>query len=359
VVGITLALLLFAEASTLNVRHVMAEVNLEARLISICVLGSIGIGGAIAWLLFPGEEIAVVLLIGAALAPTDAALSVPFNANPTTPGRIRHALHVESGLSDGVVAPVIALLVPLAIAESVRVDQRWLTGELKNIVFAVAIGAIAGGVGGWMIREALARAWTTPQMGQLAFMALAVGTFFSSGNWDGNRYIAAFVGGLIAGAVLREEAHETAIYVEESGTALSFLVWVIFGAVLAPLAVGSLFTWQSVAFAMLALTFMRLIPVAVSLAGFGMRGDTLALMGWFGPRGLPSIAFLVTALIALQAAGVSTETFVGAMTWTILLSVVAHGVSARPLGRWYAHRLASAPRTIPEFELDDIHTTGH
>lgn len=359
VVGITLGILLFAEASQLDLRRVVAEANLEGRLVSICVLASVGIGGGMAWLLFPGEELGVVLLIGAALAPTDAALSVGFNANRSIPGRIRHALHVESGLSDGVVAPFVALFIPLAIAGSTRVDGGWLAEEVEQLLSAIAIGAIAGAAGGWLIREARSRAWTTNEMSQIAFVALALGTFFSSGNWDGNRYIAAFVGGLVAGTILRRDAHAVTRYAEETGAALSFLVWIIFGAVLVPLAFGSLFSWNAVAFALLALAAMRMVAVAVALAGFGMRRDTIALMGWFGPRGLPSVAFLVTALVAFAGAGAPAGTLIAAMTWTIMLSVFLHGVSAFALSNWYVQRLSKADHSIPELEHDLSADTAH
>jgi NhaP-type Na+/H+ or K+/H+ antiporter len=352
VIAITLGLVLFSEAANLNVRHVIAEANLEARIISICVLSSIGLGGALAWILFPGEELGVVLLIGAALAPTDSALSLSFHANRAVPERIRHALHVESGLSDGVVAPFVALFIPLVLAEGTKPGYSWLTDELRHIVFAIVVGVTAGFVGGWLIRIAREHAWTTLPMSQLAFMALAAATFFSSGNWDGNRYIAAFVGGLVAGSILRAEAHAVSLYTEETASALTYLVWVIFGAVLVPLALGRLFDWNAVIFAVLALTVMRMVPLAIALAGFGMRRDTLAMMGWFGPRGLPSVAFLVTALVAWANSGVATNTFVAAMTWTILLSVVLHGLTALPLAEWYVRRLPASDSTIPELALD-------
>jgi NhaP-type Na+/H+ or K+/H+ antiporter len=192
-------------------------------------------------------------------------------------------------------------------------------------------------------------------MAQLAFMALAAATFFSSGNWDGNRYIAAFVGGIAAGTILRADAHVVAAHAEKTGSAMAYIVWVVFGAVLVPLALGRLFDWNAVIFAVLALTLMRMVPVAIALAGFGMRRDTLAMMGWFGPRGLPSVAFLVTALVAWSNSGASTDTLISAMTWTILLSVLLHGLTAQPLAHRYIRRLASADPGIPELAHESAH----
>ena len=141
----------------------------------------------------------------------------------------------------------------------------------------------------------------------------------------------------------------------KTGSAMAYIVWVVFGAVLVPLALGRLFDWNAVIFAVLALTVMRMVPVAIALAGFGMRRDTLAMMGWFAPRGLPSAAFLVTALVAWSNSGVSTDTLIAAMTWTILLSVILHGLTAQPLARWYVRRLEAADPAIPELAHESVH----
>jgi sodium/hydrogen antiporter len=90
-----------------------------------------------------------------------------------------------------------------------------------------------------------------------------------------------------------------------------------------------------------------MLPVAVGLAGAGLRRDTVAFMGWFGPRGLASVVFTLIAVEELHGAGPIPEAVVELATWTILLSVVVHGVSAGPLARIYGRRV-SAAGDIPE-----------
>lgn len=354
---VTLGLLLFADASTLRARWVAKQANLITRLLTIGLLLSIIAGGVIALVLFPHAELGLLLLIAAALAPTDAALGLPIFVNPNIPSRIRTALNVESGLNDGIVTPLVTLFIAMTIAASTARaadTDGWLVTAIEEILLAVLIGGLIGIVGGWLIRTALERGWTSPDMARLAFFGVAIAAFFSSGNWEGNRFIAAFVGGLCAGSMLGHHAKETAEYTEVTGSWLSYVVWTIFGAVYAPLAFGELFSWRALLFAVLALTVMRMVPVAIAMIGTGLRPDTVAMMGWFGPRGLASVVFLVTALVALEEAGVETDLLVATMTWTIFLSVFLHGLTASPLGAWYGNRLKGAAATSREFLGDAL-----
>ena len=82
-------------------------------------------------------------------------------------------------------------------------------------------------------------------------------------------------------------------------------------------------------------------PVALAMLGAGLRRDTIAIMGWFGPRGLASVVFTLLALVDFQSAGRSADTLILAATWTILLSVMLHGLTAAPFSSWYARRLAA------------------
>jgi NhaP-type Na+/H+ or K+/H+ antiporter len=79
----------------------------------------------------------------------------------------------------------------------------------------------------------------------------------------------------------------------------------------------------------------------------------VAFIGWFGPRGLASIVFLVIAIEGLHAGEPETEVLTAAIGWTVLLSVVLHGLSAAPLARRYGRMIAGLPRDIPEREPAD------
>ncbi len=341
VTEVTLALLLFADASTLSLRNVLRGAGPETRLLGIGLPLTIALGGLFAYILFPDEPLGLVLLIGAALAPTDAALGLPIFTNRDIPQEIRDPLNVESGLNDGLVTPFVSLFTVLTISELPGHEGGWLREALREISVGLLIGLIAGIAGGYLIRTALDRQWASEEMGQISLFALSIGTFFGARELDGNGFIAAFVGGLACGAVMRNRAHTASGFTETAGTGLSLIVWIVFGAGLVPLILDEAFSWNAVLYALLSLTVVRMIPVAISLAGAEFPRRAVALMGWFGPRGLASIVFLTSSLVSLEAAGEESRALVGAMGWTIGLSVLLHGVTAGPLGRWYAERAVS------------------
>jgi NhaP-type Na+/H+ or K+/H+ antiporter len=102
------------------------------------------------------------------------------------------------------------------------------------------------------------------------------------------------------------------------------------------------------------------VPVALSMIGTRLRFDTLALMGWFGPRGLASVVFTLLAFLRFEEAGHPIDTLVAVAVWTILLSVVAHGVSAQPLAAWYARRLEAASGTPVELaDMSELRQRRH
>ncbi|HYI16371.1 MAG TPA: cation:proton antiporter [Thermomicrobiales bacterium] len=344
---LTLALLLFADASTLRRRRVQQEAGIEGRLLSIGLLLTIALGGLLAFVFFPDDDLGIVLLIGAALAPTDAALGLPIFTNRNIPVRIRQSLNVESGLNDGIVTPFVTLFIALAVSEVPTSEGGWLADAASELLLGVTVGVVVGVVGGWLIRAALSRNYTSPEMAQIAFFSLSIAAFFGSRELDGNGFIAAFVAGLFCGTMLKHSTTEAAEFTETAGTGASLFVWAVFGASLVPLALDEALSWQVVVFAILALTVMRMIPVAIAMIGTGFRRDTIAIMGWFGPRGLASVVFLVTAIVALEEGGLPL-TLIGAMTWTIGLSVILHGISAGPLARWYGARIEKASDEIPE-----------
>ena len=353
---ISLALLLFADASTLRLRQVQDDAGLPGRLLVIAMPLVIALGGLVAYGLFPQEGIGFALLLGAILAPTDAALGLAVFNNPRVPVRIRRALNVESGLNDGIATPFVVLFTALAVAEETQKAGGWLVSALADIGIAVGVGAVVGMLGGWLFAAAVRRRLTSKGTEQIGNLALALCAFFGSTALGGNGFIAAFVGGIAFGHIRRHHQHEATEFTETSGTLLSLLVWTVFGA---NLVVPLFDTFNPLAFlyALLSLTVIRMLPVAIALVGTHLRRDTVLLMGWLGPRGLASVVFLLMAFDSFHEAGRPHETMFAMAGWTILLSVVLHGVSALPLADWYARRLETADPGAPELvEVSELHT---
>jgi len=361
VTEITLALLLFADASTLNLRGVRDDAALPGRLLLLALPLIILLGTLLASGLLPDEDWAFAALIGAILAPTDAALGLAIFTNPQVPVRIRRALNVESGLNDGIAAPFVTLFVAFAAATEIHAPRGlWLSLALSEIGLAVAVGTAVGIAGGWLLMQTSRRSWTSPISIQIAILGLAMLAYFGSVLIYGNGFIAAFVGGIVFGAMTRNRFTEPTEFTENAATVLSVLVWGIFGGLLVTKALAYTTDWRPIVYAILSLTVVRMVPVALSMIGTRLRPDTIALMGWFGPRGLASVVFTLLAFLRFEEAGHPIDTLVTVSVWTILLSVLAHGVSAKPLAAWYARRLEAASGSPVELaELPELRQRRH
>jgi sodium/hydrogen antiporter len=339
IVELTLALLLFADASTVRLREVEGDARLPARLLLIGLPLTIVLGTLIAVLLFPAAGWATAALTASILAPTDSALGLAIFTNRAVPVRIRRALNVESGLNDGIVTPFVTLFLTLVVSEEGGGNSRWLVEAGKEIGLALLVAVGVGVMGGMLLRYAHRRGFTSEVSEQLAIVSLALLAYLGSVALGGNGFIAAFVGGLTFGATTRGSLHEPTEFTETVGLFASFFVWTVFGALFVGPVLTTRIDTTAIVYAVLSLTLVRIVPVAISLRGVGLRGDTVAFMGWFGPRGLASVVFTLVAVETLQHAGAPFDALVEVATWTVLLSVMAHGLTAGVLARAYGRRM--------------------
>jgi NhaP-type Na+/H+ or K+/H+ antiporter len=326
---------LFSDASRVGLRDLRVDLGLCLRLLGIGLPLTIGLGALLALGLFNGMSIWLALLVGAALAPTDAALGAGVMVNPAVPARIRRLLNIESGLNDGIATPVV--LVAIAGAETAEHAASIGPGAaVAELALGLLVGAVVGGAGGLVVNVARRRGWAAGGFAGSAVLALAVCAYACALALHGNGFIAAFVGGLAYRTCGGRRGERLVPYVEETGALVSLLVWLAFGAVAVVSALQHL-TWQTVLYAVLSLTVIRMAPVALSLIGAGLDRPAVAFVGWFGPRGLASVVF---ALLALEDIGKVAGPAVSVIAFTVLLSVVAHGLTADPLAHRYGPRLA-------------------
>ncbi|MEU5877542.1 cation:proton antiporter [Spirillospora sp. NPDC047279] len=339
---VTLVLVLFSDAARVRIADLRADLGLYVRLLGVGLPLTIALGAGAAYVMFPDGGVWAALLIGAALAPTDAALGASLMSNPAVPARIRRLINVESGLNDGIATPFVML----AIAGLSSAGHGAPLDALTELALGVLVGAGAGGVGGELLRRARGRGWSAEGFAGPAVLGLALCAYATAVAVDGNGFIAAFVGGAAFGNLSGRENERLVPFVEESGGLASLIVWLMFGAVAVVPAVEDL-TWQVLGYALLSLTAVRMIPVALACVGTGLGRATIAFTGWFGPRGLASVIF---ALLALEELGTAAGPALTVITITVLLSVVAHGVTAGPLANRYGTHLAAnvaAPEHAP------------
>jgi NhaP-type Na+/H+ or K+/H+ antiporter len=357
---LTLALLLFSDASTVRLRQVEGDAGVPVRLLLIGLPLTIVAGALLAHLILPEVRWGAALLIATILAPTDAALGLAVVTNRAVPARIRRALNVESGLNDGIATPFVTLFIAVVAAEEAIGDQSWGLEALKQIGLALVAAVVVGYLGGKLVAFAKDHGWTSGVSAQIGILALALLAYVGAVAIGGNGFVAAFVGGILFGAATRRRLGEPVQFTETLGLSATFLVWSIFGA----LFVGELLTHElgaePIVYAILSLTVIRMVPVAIALIGTHLRLSTVAFMGWFGPRGLASIVFTLLALEEFEHTDGGAK-LVQTATWTILLSVVLHGISASPLAARYGASIGragdipeNAPAGEPDIRLHDM-----
>jgi sodium/hydrogen antiporter len=339
---VTLVWVLFADASGVGLSRVRADFGTYVRLLGVGLPLTVGLGTLVAiWLL--GLDPWAALFVSAALAPTDAALGAAVMSNPSVPTRVRRVLNVESGLNDGIATPVVLVAIAGIAAdagiEGVEKPGRAVVALLVGLLVGVAVGAL----GGMVTRRARRRGWLSEEFAGPAVLALALLAYSCALLVDGNGFVAAFVGGLTFGATAGKSGEKEVYYVQQTGDLASLLSWLIFGALAVP-AVGGWLKGPVVLYALLSLTVIRMLPVALSLLGAGLGRAGVAFIGWFGPRGLASVIF---ALLALEDLNGVAQELVATICLTVLLSVVAHGLSAAPLARRYGKAHAGVPPVQP------------
>jgi NhaP-type Na+/H+ or K+/H+ antiporter len=345
----TLALVLFSDASRVGLHHLKADLAPCARLLGIGLPLSIGLGTVTA-LILPGvTDLWIALLVGAALAPTDAALGAGMMVNPAVPARIRRVINVESGLNDGIATPfVLTALAGAGVAE--HLTKTGPGAAVAELSLGVLIGIAVGGGGGLLVKTSRRRGWVAEGFAGTAVLGLAACSYATSVALHGNGFIAAFVGGLAFPAAYGRAARLLP-FVEEAGAALSLLVWLLFGVVAVVPVLESL-TWQTVLYAALSLTVIRMLPVTIALAGAGLGRPAVLFVGWFGPRGLASVIFGLLALEEL--AEPAAKPAITVIMFTVMLSVLAHGLTADPLARRYGSRLEPPAGPSRHAELAEI-----
>jgi NhaP-type Na+/H+ or K+/H+ antiporter len=335
VAELTLTLVLFTDASLID-RSVLvgASPRIPLRLLLIGLPLTMIFGTGLGFLLFDGTSIWAIALMALILSPTDAALGQAVVKSEEVPARIRQSISVESGLNDGIALPPILICMALLGAEAGEHEGEWLGFVIRQVTLGPIVGIAVGLIGGRLIEVASSRGWMEENFQRLSALALAILAFVFAETVEGNGFIAAFMAGLgltkgVPSAHIRHQIQE---FGESEGTQLILVVFLIFGLAMIPLAIPY---WglSEFVYALASLTVIRMVPVAISLIGGGLGWRTVTFVGWFGPRGIASVLYLLMAVAALGIDG--HERILSVIVLTVAISVYAHGISATPLSRLY------------------------
>lgn len=335
----TLVVVLFTDAARIDLSALRRDAQLPARLLAVGLPLTVAAGTGAALLLLADLSLAEAALLAAVLAPTDAALGQAVVSSEALPLRVRQSLSVESGLNDGIALPLVTVLLAAAAAGGDPGGAaQWSRFAVAQIGGGLAAGVVVGAGGGRLLDAAVSRGWVAGAYRQLAVLAIAAGAYAGAEAVGGNGFVAAFVAGVAFGRVAAPHCTHAADFAEDEGELLTLLVFCVFGASLVGPALTRV-TLAQVGYAVLSLTVVRMVPVGLSLVGARLRGDTVGLLAWFGPRGVASILF--ATLVVERAAADVSDRIADTVMLTVLLSVVAHGVTSAPLARAYATRHAT------------------
>ena len=343
---IALALVLFADASRISLSGLRYAAGIPLRLLGPGMVLSIGLGTAIGMLLVGELDAWECAALAAILAPTDAALGAAVVEDKRVPRRIRQSLNVEAGLNDGLAVPFLLLFIAGAtVTEGLEPGSFWATTLVEKVGIGILAGVLVGGLAGELARRARRAGWSSPASEQLAMAGVALALFAFTEELGGSGFIATFAGGLLAGSRLRSEHRPALAFADEEGAVVGAFVFFVLG--LAAVELADELTWQICVYAVLSLTLVRMLSVAIALLGSRLRAPTVLFIGWFGPRGLASV---VLALVVLEDDRQLTNVDAIVLTTlvTVILSIVLHGFSAKPLSRIYGAWASSLPPQAPE-----------
>ena len=339
VAELTLILVLFTDAARIDLARVKRDHNLPVRMLLVGLPLTIVVGTLLAAQFFPEFTLWEAALLAALLAPTDAALGQSVVSAKAVPIRIRQSINVESGLNDGIALPAVLLLAALAGATQEATNAgEWVRFGLLQITLGPIVGIAIGFAGARLLDVAAERGWANNAFQGIGILSLAVFTYVVAELVGGNGFIAAFIGGMVFGNSLRHPCTFLFEFMETEGQLLMLITFLVFGAALLPEAMAHV-NPTIVLYAVLSLTVIRMIPIALSLIGSGVRLPTQLFLGWFGPRGLASILFV---LLILEKSDVPHRDELLVITViTVALSALLHGVTAAPLAKAYGRMAAS------------------
>jgi len=340
-----LVMLLFTDATHINLKTLRSREKLPLRLLSIGMLLTILLGAVAAHLIFPQLSIWEAGILAAILAPTDAGLGQVIVRSPRVPLRIRQSLDVEAGLNDGLAVPFFMFFIAVSRIGTDGAGRVLLNYVFEQLGMGALVGLTVGLIGGLLLATARRKKWMAESAQQFGLVALPVLSVLACEPVGGSMFIAAYIAGLAVQAGFRDASTHSLEFTEGWGQLFDYFVFFLFGLFVA--IAFRQFSFVHMLYAILSLTVVRMVPVAIALIGTRLNPASILFMGWFGPRGLASI---VLGLVYLEEEAhlPGEETIKLAVMVTVMLSIFIHGFSAFPGIDLYARKMAKLDASTPE-----------
>ena len=332
---LALVIVLFSDASGLQLKELRYEWGIPFRLLFIGLPLTIIFTTYVGHLFFHEEIFTYVLLMALILAPTDAALGKAVVTDTKVPQKIRSSINVESGLNDGIVYPIIITVVAMILNHQEQAnDNSWIGYVFTQIGVGALAGSIVGFISAKLSTYSIKKSWMLSEYENLIPIALAVLAYYLAEYFGGNGFISAFFAGLLVGNFNQDLKEHIENFAESEGDLLIMISFLVFGLTFIPATVD-FWNLNTFIFSILSLSIFRMLPVAISLIGTKFDIATISFIGWFGPRGIASILYVLIIIHEISSIKGHEEVF-SVITITILLSIFLHGISAQPLAKLYA-----------------------
>ncbi len=326
---VTLALLLFADATSLRRDSLRKIGQRTQRMLLVGLPLAIVIGACVNWLLLPDWPLWEICLLAALLAPTDAALGQSIQSNDKIPQDYRDAMNAESGLNDGLALPFVVFFAGLAVGDSDPSSggSVLVTLVAREICIGAAVGLAGGFVIGKLRNHVNERGLMDPELGQVAVLILVGFVYFAADHIGGNAFVAVFVAGLAYANTVKASILPARHFLEGDGQFLAMLSFFFIGVLFIPEALGYM-TGPGLLVILLSLLVVRPLAIWLSLMGTRTSANERLFYGWFGPRGLATALFAI--FVATDFKGiVMVQQIVAIAITAVLISAFAHGFTAK------------------------------
>lgn len=198
-------------------------------------------------------------------------------------------------------------------------------------------GLLIGFLGTRHIRWGDDSGWMLGGAQKLCWLALIIVAYGSANLVGGNEFSAAFVFGIFSGRFTSVRKMESiGEFAEIENALLMLTTYILFGMVMVLSALERLNLTVGF-YVLFSLTIIRMAPVAVSLIGKRLRAVSVLFIGWFRPRGIASILYILTVVAAEDL--FDREAIYTVAVISIFMCILAHGLTAAPLSNWYGKRI--------------------
>ncbi|MEA2573647.1 MAG: sodium/hydrogen antiporter [Chloroflexia bacterium] len=330
VATLSLTLVLFTDALSLNIQEVRKHLGLTMLVLGPGTLFSATLIAAAGWWLL-GLPLAGAVVVGAALASTDPVLLRGF-LRRDIPSTARQALRLESGLNDVVLLPIVLVAMTFLDTSngsgSTAEHTDWARMALDLLLLGPGAGVLIGLLAVATLDLVRRRIGIRRDYESIYSLGVAFAAFAAAETVHGSGFLAAFAAGLTIAALDVELCDCFLEYGETTAEMALLFTFVLFGSSL----IWSAFTVWSLAAAVFAVLVLMVRPVAfsVALARTRLNRYDKALISWFGPRGLSTLLLVLLPVFAGVEGGAQMFAI---CSLVVLLSVVVHGGTLMLVGK--------------------------